>query len=189
MQTNELHALGEVLRFPTDARGWSAIEDYTYLPALKPNVAKSVSASLSQGRAALRELGDVLRVDPEAHEKAAMSIPAEAWRLLYYRGIFTADSLLLPRFHSEQALRGLCSEHDPFEDPPAEWLGTERAVQEIATELELTLRYLGSRPAVAAWLVLSIAQRIDLTPAEVRHCTWWDPRWLRSLTERVLVVS
>lgn len=189
MQTNELATLGGVLRFPTDARGWEAIEDYIYLPASKPNVTKSVSAALSQGRAALRQLGDVLRVDPVAHEKAATSIPAEAWRLLYYRGIFTADSLLLPKFHAEQALRGLCTKHDPFEDPSTEWLGTERAVDEIATELELTLRYLGSRPAVATWLVLSIAQRIDLTPAEVLRCTWWDSRWLRSLTERVLVVS
>lgn len=189
MQTNELATLGGVLRFPTDARGWEAIEDYIYLPPTKSCVPEAISISLAQRQATLRQIGDLLHVEAEAHAMAATSITAEAWRLLFYRGDFSAESLLLPKFHAEQALRSLCTEHDPCEDPPAEWLGTERAVQEIATELELTLRYLGSRPAIAAWLVLSIAHRIDLTPAEVRHSTWWDPRWLRSLTERVLVVS
>lgn len=189
MRTNELASLGGVLRFPTDARGWEAIEDYIYLPPTNSRVPEPISISLGQSQATLRQIGDLLHVEAEAHAMAATSITAEAWRLLFYRGDFSAESLLLPKFHAEQALRALCAEHDPFEDPPTEWLGAERTVQEIATELELTLRSLGSRPAIAAWLVLSVAHRVDLTQAEVRHCTWWDPRWLRFLTERVLVVS
>lgn len=188
-EDDDLWGLSEPLRFPVDHKVWENIE---HLPIVTPSPATDRDYSdlliLRTRNSALREIEGIIATRPYDFAAVSTSIRPEAWRLLYYRGLYVMESLTTRKFHALAALRRRCSPIIDEDDPPVEWLGTDLCPQAIAEDLELTLRHLGPGPANAAWVALSLAQSTDLTTAEVLKCPWWQPEWIRSFTAKVMFI-
>ena len=180
--------LEEPSRFPLKPAGWELVDSVITITCphrfdgSQPYAFQAFPDTDSRIITGVRQLLDSRAED---FNVAASSIKPEAWRLLFYRGFFTAEALTAFRFHAELALRHLCVECDDGGDPPRAWLGTDLSIAEIANQLEPTLREMGENQAAAAWLILCLAQRANLTKAEVLQCTWWDPIWITAFTKNV----
>lgn len=186
-----LWGLEEECRFPVKAVGWELIDSNIVVKGPKRFDLVQPYAVQALGDIDIQILAGVKRLleeRPEDFKAAASNIKPEAWRLLFYRGFYTAESLTAFRFHAEPALRQLCVANEDG-DPPEAWLGTDRGIDDISNELEMDLRDMGENPASAAWLVLCIAQRANLTKSEVLLCSWWDPDWLRPFVTRARLIA
>lgn len=175
----------EPLRVPLSFEAWTAFEpERLESESLQPS-ADADAYSVIIGRPSIHDTltvaAKLMHRFPASFAQAAAGLSPEAWRWLYYRGNFILGSLSCPRFHADQELRRLCDAADPFEEPPAEWTGVSYSHERLHEETSLSLRYLGSGPAMAAWCVLSVAQRLGLNKREVRECSWWDPRYINHL--------
>jgi hypothetical protein len=182
--------LDEPLRFPVSADGWSN----TRSPVVVRSMIKIGTCNDVLAFAAARSQLALQLIDVLVHEKehdfcrAAHSLAPEAWRLLFYRGVYTIDALNLAAFSAETVLRNQCRPADEFEDPPSLWLGEEVSVDSLAAEAELSLRKLGASGCAAACTVLALAQQVGLSRSEVLRCEWWNPKWVSQLTRHVRFV-
>lgn len=190
-EIDQLWGIEDGSRLPLKANDWEAVSSKITLnqPALRSGDRQFVTEAFPGSD--LRVFSGILtmlRADRAAFTKAAHFLDPAAWRLLHYRGSFSAEMLVEFRFHPAQALAKLCTAEDGFGDPPTVWLGTARNISEIAADLEIALRDMDNQTASATWLVLSLVQRAALTKAEILHCTWWDPDWLEPFLEQVVLV-
>lgn len=182
--------LSEPLRFPVSADGWSQARSPVVVRCSHKlssgNDVLSFSATRSQMALQIMDL----LVHENAHEfdHAARSLAPEAWRLLFYRAVYTIDALNLSAFSAETVLRNECRPADEFEDPPSQWLGEVVSVDSLAAETELGLRELGAAGCAAAYTVLALAQQVGLSRSEVLQCEWWNPKWVSQLTRHVRFV-
>lgn len=145
--------------------------------------------SVDEATKSLDKASNLIALHVEDFARATEKISPEAWRLFFYRGDYTVEQLGNLRFSALQSLQKNCRMSDDFEDPPLEWLGTTSNLDELAAEAERVLRELGEGPACAAWVILSVAQRVELSPKEVLECQWWNPMWVLHLTHTVEFVA
>jgi hypothetical protein len=186
-----LWGLEEQSRFPLKAVGWELVDGVFVIKGPRRIDGTQPYAVHVFGDIDVQILAGVKRLleeHPEDFQVAASNITPEAWRLLFYRNCYTAESLTAFRFSAASSLRQLSVTNDDGGDPPQTWLGTDRGIDAISNDLEMALREMGEAPASAAWLVLCLAQRANLTKSEVLLCSWWDPAWIKAFTEYVRIV-
>ena len=173
-----------VCRFPHRLEGWAELPPVIIPEPCLRNTYEDDYTSLigrisaDDSIAKVTELSKWFSLD---FDKAAKQLRPEAWRFLYYCGDFTLAHLSSPRFNAEQALRNICDSPYSLTSDPFCWLESELTIPDLAAETEIVIRFLGINGALAAWAVLSLAQRLNLTKTEVVACTWWDPRWIAAL--------
>lgn len=184
MKTELNWVLNESLRFPVNAEGWDSF------PGLPPAISLSlpgrrdIFTQMLNPRSPTKTvqlMATLIRTKPEVFEIASAAITPEGFRQLYHRGTYVLDCLAAPRFHADQTLRMICEHPELFDDAPAEWLGTSTPLDDVAADTLYAIRQTGRETARAIWAILSVAQCIPLTQAEVLHCRWWSPRWLTAL--------
>ena len=172
------YGLDESLRFPITPEGWAHWspwpidqeptwpEPCDYAPVLERRSVEEHLGLVSQL---------ITRFPADFYDEEILG--PEHWRLLFYNHAYSLDALAHSRFHVVNALRAVCDAPD-FEAPPACFLGTKRPVAEIIAETRDILAYPPEGPARAAWVMLSTAQHLHLTKAEVLHCPWWQPDYV-----------
>lgn len=186
-----LWGLNEEPRMPAKAAGWESMEGDLILHKPQRCDGSSPYASASMqvpDDKVFNGIWELVQTRADDFGEAARSITPEAWRLLFYREIYTVEASTAFRFHAETELRSRCAPDDGG-DPPSAWLGSIRDIADITSELEMSLRRMGRDACSAAWLVLCLAQRANLTKSEILHCTWWDPAWIKAFTSRVKCAS
>lgn len=194
MKTEDLWGLNDTPRLPITASGWTPLTVPVKIAPPRWKMENDLRSKIAEAfpdrdERLLKLVSRLLAARPDDFATAAQSIKPEAWRLLYYRGVFVPEALGEFRFHPEQALRALCFGEDNLDDPPSAWLGTQRDTRSIALELETTIREMGRNPSAVAWLILGLAQRAPLTKSEILFCEWWDPAWLKAFAEHVQFTS
>lgn len=176
--------LDEPLRFPVASNGWEQLSHDASSLSLKfyagrDKYALAVSSRTSQ--LTLQKVRRLIDAFPEDFEAVFTAVEPEGWRQLYHRGTYVLECLTATRFHAEQELRRICEYHELHDDPPAEWLGATGRLEDLAAETAYALRKISAHEARAAWAILSAAQSVPLTKAEVLNCRWWSPGWLKAL--------
>ncbi len=181
--------LAEPSRLPARKQDWANVTDpivLKYPAKLRINSYPDVFPAHLRNET-LASVNEVIEEHRADFDLAAEAIAPQAWRLLYFRGNFCLEALSIYTFCPEGELLRLC--RDGFDDPPSSWLGSVDDPASIAADLEINLRYLGSGPCHAVWVVLAVAKRVRLTPAEILTCEWWNPDWIHSLTRHVKMAA
>lgn len=178
--------LDEPLRFPDSTTGWELLPPPGPMHLTERNEGRNKYSLVISPRTAQETLQAVsLLIDafqPE-FDVASAAIQADGWRQLYHRGTYVLECLTAPRFHADQELRRICEQHELFDDPPAVWLGTTYQLPDLAINTCYALRQAGPDVARAAWAILSAAQSIPLTKAEILNCRWFAPQYIKELAK------
>lgn len=190
MKSEHYSNLTEPIRFPRLSEDWNRVN--LTIPLALPRKRGThylADFSVDEAHASLDKASNLIGLHGEHFARATESISPAAWRMLFYRGDYTLEQLSNLRFGALEALRKSCRMSDDFEDPPLEWVGTTSDLDELAADTERGLREIGEGPACAAWVILSVAQRVELSSSEVLECQWWDPLWVLHLTQSVEFVA
>ena len=180
--------LNEPLRFPSGPFGWnevnpSAIADEPEFHHHHHNYAEIVGKQTPASHA----FQTVRLIDeyPQDFEAVAAEIKPEAWRLLFYANAYSLEMLGHFRFHPDQELIRLSNPSGDGVDIPRDFIGAEDSPRAVATQVHHLLFEQGPEFAKAAWAILSLAQKLNLSKAEVLKCQWWSPLWIRALNSRL----
>ncbi len=180
--------LNELPRFPYGNFGWEQVD--VSAVDREPNLLRHThdyAEIVGEKTPALYAFQTVRLMDfyPEDFTTLAAEIAPEAWRLLFYAGVYSQEMLSHFRFHPYQELIRLCDPSGPSTDVPAEFIGTTETANAVAAQIQYLIREKGTDFAKATWSVLSLAQRLSLTKSEVLKCQWWSPLWIRALNSRL----
>lgn len=132
----------------------------------------------------IRKVAALIDARPEDFAAASVALRPEGWRLLYVCGnAFALESLVLPRFEAQLALRDLCDLQKHHGGPPVHLIGS--SAEGIAHETEVALRSLSPGESAAAWTILSAAHAFNFEDAELLGYEWWTPFWLRLVADHI----
>jgi hypothetical protein len=148
----------------------------------------SIAFAAARNQFALKLVETLIHEKGHDFAAAACNLKPEAWRLFFYRGTYGLDALSVATFNANASLRKQCHEADEFEDPPSSWLGDFAPIDRVAAEAEICLREIGEDGCNAVWVILAMAQLLDLSRSEILRCQWWDPQWVLPLTRWVRFV-